>query len=65
MAAVRQASAALQQSRLEEARIAEILSRQLDAIAELVERADAHPGRSREAISARLAQQVQALRRGG
>ena len=63
MSAVRQAIAALQQSRLEEgARIAEILSRQLDTIAELVERADAHPGRSRDAVATRLAQQVQALR---
>lgn len=63
MAAMREASAALQQSRLEEgARIAEILSRQLDAIADLVKEADSHPARSREAISARLTQQVQALR---
>lgn len=63
LAAVREAIAALQASRLEEgARIAEILSRQLDAIADLVEQADAHPSRSREAISARLAQQVQSLR---
>lgn len=63
MAALREAIADLQQSRLEEGtRIAHILSRQLDAIAELVERADAHPSRSREAISLRLAQQVQALR---
>jgi uncharacterized protein (TIGR00255 family) len=63
MTAVRQAIGALQQSRLEEgARIAETLSRQLDAVAELVERANAHPGRSRDVIAARLAQQVQSLR---
>lgn len=63
LSAMREAIAALQASRLEEgARIAEILSRQLDAIADLVEQADAHPSRSREAISARLAQQVQSLR---
>lgn len=63
LAAMREAIAALQASRLEEgARIAEILSRQLDAIADLVEQAAAHPSRSRDAISARLAQQVQSLR---
>ena len=63
MAAVREAIAALQLSRLEEGgRIAEILERQLDAIADLVARADAHPTRTREAISARLSQQVEALR---
>lgn len=63
MAAVREAIAALLTSRQEEgARIAEILSRQLDTIAELVERADSHPGRSRETIAARLSQQVEALR---
>lgn len=63
MAAVREAIAALLVSRQEEgARIAEILSRQLDTIAELVERADSHPGRSRETIAARLSLQVEALR---
>ena len=63
MAAVREAIAALLTSRQEEgARIAEILSRQLDTIAELVERADSHPGRSRETIAARLSLQVEALR---
>lgn len=63
MAAVREAIAALLVSRQEEgARIAEILSRQLDTIAELVERADSHPGRSRETIAARLTLQVEALR---
>lgn len=63
MAALREAIAGLQQSRLEEGgRIAEILSRQLDAIADLVNQADAHPSRSREAISSRLSQQVEALR---
>jgi uncharacterized protein (TIGR00255 family) len=63
MSALRQAIAALLQSRLDEgARIGDILLRQLDAIAELVERADAHPSRARDAISARLAQQVEALR---
>ena len=63
MAAVREAIAALLTSRQEEgARIAEILSCQLDTIAELVERADSHPGRSRETIAARLSQQVEALR---
>ncbi|RYE75710.1 MAG: DUF1732 domain-containing protein, partial [Hyphomicrobiales bacterium] len=63
LAAMREAIAALQTSRLEEgARIAEILSRQLHAIAELVEQANAHPSRSREAIAARLSQQVQSLR---
>ena len=63
MAALREAIAGLQQSRLEEGgRIAEILSRQLDAIADLVNRADAHPSRSRESISSRLSQQVEALR---
>lgn len=63
MAAVREAIAALLVSRQEEgARIAEILSRQLDTIADLVERADSHPGRSRETIAARLSLQVEALR---
>ena len=63
MAAVREAIAALLVSRQEEgARIAEILSRQLDTIADLGERADSHPGRSRETIAARLSQQVEALR---
>ena len=62
MAAVREAIAALLVSRQEEgARIAEILSRQLDTIAELVERAESHPGRSRETIAARLTLQVEAL----
>jgi len=63
MAAVREAIAAILVSRQEEgARIAEILSRQLDTIADLVERADSHPGRSRETIASRLSQQVEALR---
>ena len=63
LAAVREAIAGLQQSRLEEgARITEILARQIDTIAELVARADAHPSRSREAIAERLSQQVAALR---
>ena len=63
LATMREAIAGLQQSRLEEgARIAEILIRQLDAIADLVARADAHPSRSREAVSLRLTQQVEALR---
>jgi len=63
MAAVREAIAALLQSRLEEgARIGSILSRQLDSIAELVERADAHPTRSRDAIAEKLRQQINVLR---
>ena len=63
MAAFRQAIAGLQQSRREEgARIADILLRQIDAIAALVEAADAHPSRTRESIADRLIQQVAALR---
>lgn len=63
IAALREAITGLQQSRLEEGgRIAETLSRLLDAIADLVARADVHPSRSREAISLRLTQQVEALR---
>jgi len=59
----RTALAALQKSRQEEgARIAEILTRQLDTISELVDRAADHPARSREAIAARLQQQVESLR---
>lgn len=63
MAALREAISSLQRSRLDEgARISGILVRQLDTIAELVERADAHPSRTREAISSRLSQQIAALR---
>jgi uncharacterized protein (TIGR00255 family) len=63
MATVREAIAALLRSRLEEgARIGDILSRQLDTIAELVERADVHPARSRDVIAAKLRQQVDNLR---
>lgn len=63
MAATREAIAGLLKSRLEEgARIAEILSAQIDAIAALVEEADSHPARSRDTIAARLRQQVDALR---
>ncbi len=63
MAAAREAIAGLLKSRLEEgARIAEILSAQIDTIAALVEEADSHPARSRDTIAARLSQQVDALR---
>lgn len=63
MAATREAIAGLLKSRLEEgARIAEILSAQIDTIAALVEEADSHPARSRDTIAARLSQQVDALR---
>lgn len=59
----RAALTALQKSRQEEgARIAEILTRQLDTIADLVDRAADHPARSREAIASRLQQQVESLR---
>ncbi|KQN72449.1 hypothetical protein ASE94_08030 [Devosia sp. Leaf64] len=63
MAAVREAIAGLIKSRLDEgARIAQILVAQVDAIAALVDQADAHPARSRDVIAARLSQQVQSLR---
>ncbi|KQT51786.1 YicC family protein [Devosia sp. BK] len=63
MAAVREAIAGLVKSRLDEgARIAQILVSQVDAIAALVDQADAHPARSRDVIAARLSQQVQSLR---
>ncbi|UYO01283.1 MAG: YicC family protein [Devosia sp.] len=53
---------ALKAARCEEgAAIAGVLYSQLDVIAELVERAAVHPARSREAIEARLRQQVSLL----
>jgi uncharacterized protein (TIGR00255 family) len=50
---------ALKASRASEGRnLAEVLGRQLDTIARLVEEAEAHPGRQPEAIRARLAAQL-------
>lgn len=52
----------LQSARAEEGRaLAAILAGQLDAIATLVDAAEASPGRGTEAVKARLRQQVQAL----
>lgn len=57
--AVEQAVAALAASRQQEgARIAAILGERLDEIAALTRAAELHPGRSRDAILARLRQQV-------
>ena len=59
LAAVDQAVAGLAASRLEEgARIAEILTARIDEIAALTKAAERHPGRSRDAILARLRQQI-------
>lgn len=48
--------------RAEGERIALVLEERLDEIAELVERAETHPARSREAILARLREQLETLR---
>jgi uncharacterized protein (TIGR00255 family) len=59
LAAVEQAVTGLAGARLEEgARIAAILSERIDEIAALTKAAEIHPGRSRDAILARLRQQV-------
>lgn len=59
LAAVDTALEGLQRARLDEgARLATILSLQVDEIARLRERAVAHPGRGRDAILARLKEQV-------
>jgi uncharacterized protein (TIGR00255 family) len=62
LAAFDEAIAALVAARAEEgARIAEILSERVDEIAALTKAAELHPGRSRDAILARLRQQVAEL----
>ena len=62
LAAVDQAVAGLAASRLEEgARIADILIARIDEIAALTKAAERHPGRSRDAILARLRQQITEL----
>lgn len=59
LAAVEQAVAALAANRQQEgARIASILGERIDEIAALTKAAELHPGRSRDAILARLRQQV-------
>lgn len=59
LAAVEQAVTGLVAARREEgARIAAILSERIDEIAALTKAAEIHPGRSRDAILARLRQQV-------
>ncbi len=58
-----QALKALQTARRQEgAEIATVLLAHLDTIADLVDRADAHPARDRAAIEARLREQIAALR---
>ena len=62
LAAVDQAVAGLAASRLEEgARIADILIARIDEIAALTKAAERHPGRGRDAILARLRQQITEL----
>ena len=62
LAAVEQAVAGLVSARREEgARIAAILLERIDEIAALTKAAEIHPGRSRDAILARLRQQVAEL----
>lgn len=62
LAAFDEAIAALVAARAEEgARIAAILSERVDEIAALTKAAEVHPGRSRDAILARLRQQVAEL----
>jgi uncharacterized protein (TIGR00255 family) len=59
LAAVEQAVAALAANRQQEgARIASILGERIDEIAALTKAAELHPGRSRDAMLARLRQQV-------
>lgn len=62
LAALAETIAALKQARLDEGRaLAAIISGHLDTIARLTLEAEAHPGRSVEAVRARLAGQVAAL----
>jgi uncharacterized protein (TIGR00255 family) len=62
LAAVEQAVAGLANSRFAEgARIAAILNERIDEIAALTKAAEIHPGRSRDAILARLRQQLAEL----
>lgn len=59
----RLAEALLAARREEGAALEAVIVRQLDVIADLVGRAESHPGRSAEAIRSRLAAQVEALLR--